>query len=75
MWKRFKDFNRHINELFKEGVIETDLKCSLLLMFNQMNQELTIPECLRTAHVTILHKKKCRLDPNTWRGIFVCNVL
>ena len=45
------------------------------MMFNQMKDELIIPECLRTAHVTILHKKKCRLDLNNWRGIFVCSVL
>ena len=45
------------------------------MMFNQVKHELVIPECLRTAHVTILHKKKCRLDLNNWRGIFVCSVL
>ena len=70
-----KDFNGYINELFKEGVAGKDLKQSLLMMFNQMKNELVIPECLRTAHVTILHKKKCRLDLNNWRGIFVCSVL
>ena len=52
-----------------------DLKQSLLMMFNQMKNKLVIPECLRTAHVTILHKKKCRLDLNNWRAIFVCSVL
>ena len=70
-----KDFNGYINELFKEGVAGKDLKQSLLMMFNQMKNELVIPECLRTAHVTILHKKKCRLDLNNWRGIIVCSVL
>ena len=70
-----KDFNGYICELFKEGVAGSDLKQSLLMMFNQMKDEMVIPECLRTAHVTILHKKKCRLDLNNWRGIFVCSVL
>ena len=70
-----KDFNGYICELFKEGVIGTDLKQSLLMMFNQMKSELVIPDCLKTAHVTILHKKKCKLDLNNWRGIFVCSVL
>ena len=45
------------------------------MMFNQMKDELCIPDCLRTAHVTILHKKKCKLDLNNWIGIFVCSVL
>ena len=70
-----KDFNGYICELFKEGVAGSDLKRSLLMMFNQMKYELVIPDCLRTAHVTILHKKNCRLDLKNWRGIFVCSVL
>ena len=70
-----KDFNGYICELFKEGVLGNNLKQSLLMMFNQMKHELIIPECLRTAHVTILHKKNCKLDLNNWRGIFVCSVL
>ena len=73
--EKSKDFNGYINELFKEGVVGSDLKLSLLMMFNEMKNQVTIPECLRTAHVTILHKKKCRLDLNNWRGIFVCSVL
>ena len=70
-----KDSDGYICELFKEGVIGTNLKESLLMMFNLMKDELVIPECLRTAHVTILHKKKCRMDLANWRGIFVCSVL
>ena len=50
-----KDFEGYIPELFKEGVIGNNLKESLLMMFNQMKYEMVIPECLRTAHVTILH--------------------
>ena len=59
----------------KEGVIGDDLKLSLLMMFNQMKKELEIPECLRTVNVTILRKKKCKLDLNNLRGIFTCSVL
>ena len=70
-----KDFNGLICELFQEGVIGTNLKESLLMMFNEMKDDMSIPECLRTAHVTILHKKNCRTDLNNWRGIFVCSVL
>ena len=35
-----KDFNGYINELFKEGVAGTDLKTSLLMMFNEMKKEI-----------------------------------
>ena len=52
-----KDFNGYICELFKSGVAGTDLKESLVMMFNHMKNDLVIPECLRTAHVTIIHKK------------------
>ena len=45
------------------------------MMFNYIKDELVIPEDLRMAHITILHKKKCKLDLNNWRGIFVCSVL
>ena len=41
-----KDFNGYINELFKEGVAGKYLKHSLLMMFNQMKNELVIPDAL-----------------------------
>ena len=70
-----KDFNGYINELFKEGVVGSDLRLSLLMMFNIMKDNISIPECLRTANITMIHKKKCKLDLTNWRGIFVTNVL
>ena len=36
---------------------------------------MTIPESLRTAHITTLHKRNSKLDLNNWRGIFVCSML
>ena len=56
--QKSKDFDGYINELFREGVVGLDLKDSLLMMFNDMKRELSIPDCLKTAHVTILHKKE-----------------
>ena len=53
-----------ISDIFREGVIGSDLKLSLLMMFNRMKDDITIPECLRTANVTMLYKKKCKLDLN-----------
>ena len=70
-----KDHNGYICELFKKGVIGVDLRKSLLMMMNKVKSELIVPQCLRIAHITILHKKKCRLDLNNWRGVFVCSVL
>ena len=70
-----KDSEGYISELVKDGVIGNNLKESRLMMFNCMKYEMCIPDCLRTAHVTILHKKNCRTDLNNWRGIFVCSVL
>ena len=62
-------------DIFREGTIGTDLKYSLLLMFNRMNDEVYLPECFREAHITMLHKKKRKQDLNNWRGIFVTNIL
>ena len=70
-----KDPNNYICELFKEGAIGKDLKLSILMMMNKMKTEVTVPECLRKANITILHKKNSKLDLNNWRGIFVCSVL
>ena len=70
-----RDPKSWICDIFKEGVIGTDLKLSLLMMFNKMKDEVVVPELLRTANITSLHKKNCKLDLNNWRGIFVSSVL
>ena len=62
-------------EIFKEGVIGEDLKLSILMMMNKMKEQSVIPECLKIANITMLHKKQCKLDLNNWRGIFVTSVL
>ena len=73
--EKSKDHCGYICELFKEGVIGLDLKESILMMMNKVKEKNTVPQCFRMANVTILHKKKCRLDLKNWRGIFVCSVL
>ena len=55
-------------------VIGTDLKNSLLLMFNQMKDELMNPDKLEMANITMIHNKNSKLDFN-WRGIYVTSVL
>ena len=64
-----------VNDIFKDGIIGTDLKQSLLMMFNRMKEEIFIPESLRTAHITMIHKKDNKLDLRNWRGIFVTSVI
>ena len=70
-----KDPDEYIAELFKGGAVGNDLKVSLLMMMNWIKQEIIVPECLRRANITILHKKGSKLDLNNWRGIFVCSVI
>ena len=70
-----RDPDNLVCELFKIYVIGDDLKASVLMMMNRMKDEIMIPDSLRRANITILHKKSCKLDLNNWRGIFVSSVL
>ena len=70
-----KDPNNYICELFKDGVIGKDLKASLLMLMNQMKCQIRIPDALKTANITILHKRNSKVDLNTWRGVFVSSVI
>ena len=64
-----------VREIFKEGVIGDDLKLSILLMMNKMKEQIAVPDSLKSANITMLHKKQCKLDLKNWRGIFVTSVL
>ena len=70
-----KDPDQYISELFREGIVGNYLKVSVLKMMNRIKTEIVVPECLRRANITILHKKGSKLDLKNWRGIFVCSVL
>ena len=64
-----------INELFKPGVIGDDLKLSLLLMFNKIKDQGTVPDLLKKANISAIPKKKgSRLEIENERGIFICSV-
>ena len=56
-----KDTDNYICELFKEGVIGDDLKISILMMMNKIKHDMKVPECLRRANITILHKKELQI--------------
>ena len=70
-----KDPDNYIFELFSDGVIGNDLRDSLLILMNKMKGQMKVPDPLRNANITILHKNKDKLDLNNWRGIFVCSGL
>ena len=40
-----------------------------------MKDELTNPDKLEMANITMIHKKNSNLDFNNWRGIYVTSVL
>ena len=63
-----------INELFKPGVIGEDLKLSLLLMFNKIKNQGTVPNLLKKSNITAIPKPKkgSMMDIQNDRGIFVC---
>ena len=61
--------------MFKEEVIGEDLKKLLLMMFNHMKNQVSIPESLRIANINSMHNKGSKLDLDNWRGIFVSNVI
>ena len=73
--RKSRDPENLICDIFREGVIGTDLKYSLLLMFNRMKDYMSIPNCLKMANITMIHKKGSKLDLNNWRGIYVTSVL
>ena len=65
-----RDYEGYINEIFKKDVIGTNLKDSLLLMFNQLKKENLIPKFLNFANITTVHKKGSKLELKNQRGIF-----
>ena len=70
-----RDFEGLLNEIFKENVIGTDLKHSLLIMFNRLKAEKMIPEFMNNANVTTVPKKGSRIEPKNERGIFRVSVV
>ena len=73
--RKCKDPDNFVYDLFKDGVVGADLRESILMLVNRMKVQMKIPEDLRTANVTIIHKKGNKVDLNNWRGIFVTSVV
>ena len=64
-----RDFEGYINEIFKNDVIGSDLKKSLLLMFNKMKKLKLIDIFMNFANVTTVPKKGPKIEPKNERGI------
>ena len=70
-----RDFEGFCNEIFKENVIGTDLKKSLLLMFKKLKNHNQIPKFFNCANITTVPKKGSRLILTNERGIFRVSVI
>ena len=65
-----------INDLFKPGVIGSNLKDSLLLLVNDIKHCCQFPEFIQWANITSLYKGKGEmLDLDNERGIFIVTVV
>ena len=67
---RSRDPEGLINEIFKKDVIGKDLKCSLLMMLNNLRQQQLIPIFMNYANITTVPKKGSFLLLENERGIF-----
>ena len=65
-----RDFEGFSNEIFKQNIIGTNLKMSLLVMFNKMKKNDLIPKFFNVANITTVPKKGSRLILTNERGIF-----
>ena len=70
-----RDPEGFLNEIFKKNVIGTNLKHSMLLMFNRIRQKRLIPIFLNIANITTVPKRGSRLLLVNERGIFRVAVL
>ena len=69
-----RDPEGFINEIFKNDVIGTNLKESMLLMFNALKKEKMIPKFMNKSYITTIPKKGSRLKLENERGIFRVSV-
>ena len=65
-----------INELFKPGIIGSDLKDSLLVLLNGIKSKCHLPEFIQWANITAIYKGKGeKIDLENERGIFGVTLL
>ena len=70
-----RDPEGFINEIFKTDVIGTDMKNSLLIMFNTLKEEQLIPRFMNKTNITTIPKKGSKQRLENERGIFRVSVV
>ena len=70
-----RDPSGFVNEIFKPGVIGTDMKNSMLQMFNILKAENVIPDFMKFSNITTIPKKGSLLELRNERGIFRVDIL
>ena len=70
-----RDPTGYVNEIFKEEIIGTDLKRSLLSMMNKIKKEKIIPEFMRITNLTTVPKKGPLTELENERGIFRVDII
>ena len=65
-----------LKEIFKPGVIGSELKYSTLNLMNSSKANMFIPPNMELSNITTIYKSKgSRLDMSNDRGIFILTVL
>ena len=70
-----RDQAGYINEIFKEEVCGTDLKKSLLVMFNSLKIKRMIPEFMNFSNITTVPKRGSLSELDNERGIFRVDIV
>ena len=64
-----------LREVFKEEVIGSDLKHSMLVMFNKIKETRIFPKFMRTANISVIYKGKGEVsDLDSDRGILLVSI-
>ena len=70
------DPNGMINEIFKPEIAGKDLILGLLDLFNNIKENLLVPDFMNMQNITSIYKSKgSRMDMNNERGIFILTIL
>jgi hypothetical protein len=70
-----RDHSGYIKEIFKPGTIGSDLKSSLIIMFNILKKEKIIPIFMRISNITTVPKKGSLTLMANERGIFRIDIV
>ena len=70
-----RDPNSMINEIFKPGVVGTDLQIALLDLFNICKSKMQIPDFMTISNIVNVWKKKGdKMNIDSYSGIFIINI-